>query len=283
MISNLKVVEIEIDGYCNRRCAWCPNSTFDRTTHNTLSVETYAELMQELAENNFNGTISYSRNNEPFSNLDLLYEYTNITKQYLPNVKLVTNTNGDFITKEVLELINIDEISVMDYDSNGMEYCLNKLNEWGAIIESINENVIYANLEAKKIAYCSDWKESSLLQDRGGFFKQDIVDMEFLNNRELRNYSCGEPGKLVAIDYNGNVMACCNMRSDNESHSEFILGNLYTESLSDILIKEKSINLINQINNSIGLELPEPCQHCHKGVGRYLRNNPSIYFNMEEF
>ena len=74
-------------------------------------------------------------------------------------------------------------------------------------------------------------------------------------------------------------MPCCNLRSDNIDHTEYILGNIINETLNEILSKEKNINLFNKIHNNIGVELPQFCQYCHKDVGRYLRENPSIYFD----
>lgn len=275
----IKMVEIEIDKYCNRKCGWCPNRDIDRTEHSELSFDIYIKLLNELKELNFDGVISYSRNNEPFSNFDLLHKYTLKAKEVLPNVKLVTNTNGDFLKRNIIQTTVIDEISIMDYDGLGLPACIHKITSLGGDIEYIDSNVIYATVGNKKLAYCSDWTKNTLLEHRGGYITESVEGMKFRNNLSLRDYPCVDPGRFLAIDYNGNVMPCCSMRSDNLAHEEYIMGNIHNETILEIFEKENNQKLINQINTSTGLNLPYPCQKCHKGLGRYMKDNPSIYFS----
>lgn len=278
MINSLKMIEIEINKFCNRKCEWCPNKEFNRTQIEPLDIITYIKLLQELKSNNFKGSISFSRNNEPFAIIKDFIKYVQLAKDILPDSKLVTNTNGDFLTKEIIENIKLDEISIMDYDNNGYEYCINKLISLNAKIESVEDNIIYAYTNDKKFAYCVNWQKNTLLEDRGGFL-QEVEGMKFRNEKSLRNYSCIDPSIFIAVDYNGNIMPCCSMRSDNPNHKEYILGNIYKESLTDILHKNKTIKLIYQITTEIEDKLPTPCKFCHKGLGRYTRDNPSIYYS----
>lgn len=55
----------------------------------------------------------------------------------MPLATLVTNTNGDFLTKKNLHNLYIDELSIMDYDNKGIEYCKNKLLSCDCIIDKI--------------------------------------------------------------------------------------------------------------------------------------------------
>ncbi len=56
-----------------------------------------------------------------------------------------------------------------------------------------------------------------------------------------RKYSCDEPKKFIAIDYNGNVMPCCHMRSDNPKHDPYILGNVKDRTLKSIVESKKAL------------------------------------------
>lgn len=281
MIEMLRVVEIEINGYCNRKCKWCPNSKIDRSKSMPMPFKTYMKVIRELKKHKFKGTISYSRNNEPFADFKMLRAYTLAAGIMLPKARIVSNTNGDFLTKTKILLSGIDELSIMDYDCKGMENCKRQLEIWGAKIEDIINNVIYANLNDIKIAYCTDWPKNTVLEDKGGFLKKEgkLQTAEFRANLGLRNYPCIDPGIFLAIDFNGDVMPCCQIRHDNPAHEEFILGNIETETIEEIFSKEKSQKLFTQINTETGTKLPSPCQHCHKGIGRYTRDNPSIYFS----
>lgn len=279
MIEMLRVVEIEINGYCNRKCKWCPNSKIDRSKSMPMPFKTYMKVIRELKKHKFKGTISYSRNNEPFADFKMLRAYTLAAGIMLPKARIVSNTNGDFLTKTKILLSGIDELSIMDYDCKGMENCKRQLEIWGAKIEDIINNVIYANLNGVKIAYCTDWPKNTVLEDKGGFLKKEgaLANAEFRADLALRDYPCVDPAYFLAIDYDGSVMPCCQMRHDNPAHEDFILGNVNTDSLEDILQSKKYIEILGNTSLCTGEDLPLPCQHCQKGVGRYTRENPSIY------
>lgn len=281
MIEMLRVVEIEINGYCNRKCKWCPNSKIDRSKSMPMPFKTYMKVIRELKKHKFKGTISYSRNNEPFADFKMLRAYTLAAGIMLPKARIVSNTNGDFLTKTKILLSGIDELSIMDYDCKGMENCKRQLEIWGAKIEDIINNVIYANLNGVKIAYCTDWPKNTVLEDKGGFLKKEgaLANAEFRADLALRDYPCVDPAYFLAIDYDGSVMPCCQMRHDNPAHEDFILGNVNTNSLEDILQSKKYIEILGNTSLCTGEDLPLPCQHCQKGVGRYTRENPSIYFS----
>ncbi len=52
----VRMVEIEVFSYCNRRCWFCPNATIDRISSNTLMPEpTYLAILDQLA------SIGYAR------------------------------------------------------------------------------------------------------------------------------------------------------------------------------------------------------------------------------
>ena len=281
MIEMLRVVEIEINSFCNRRCPWCPNSKIDRRKNNPMPFMTYMKVIRELKKHNFQGTISYSRNNEPFADFRQLRAYTLAAAIMLPKARLVTNTNGDFLTKTRILLSGIDELSIMDYDCKGMEKCKQQLLDWKATITDVINNVIYADLNGVKIAYCTDWPKNTVLEDKGGFLKKEgaLKNMEFRADLALRDYPCVDPAYFLAIDYDGSVMPCCQMRHDNPEHKDFILGNVAKDKIEDILQSKKYIEILGNTSLCTGKDLPLPCQHCQKGVGRYTRDNPSIYFS----
>ena len=169
----------------------------------------------------------------------------------------------------------------MDYDCKGMEKCKQQLLDWKATITDVINNVIYADLNGVKIAYCTDWPKNTVLEDKGGFLKKEgaLKEMEFRADLALRDYPCLDPAYFLAIDYDGSVMPCCQMRHDNPEHKDFILGNVAKDKIEDILQSKKYIEILGNTSLCTGKDLPLPCQHCQKGVGRYTRDNPSIYFS----
>ncbi len=280
MFKEVKKVELELSSYCNRKCAWCPNKYIDRTFKKDMPKDLLVEILQDLKENNF-GDMSVVRDklfliarfSEPMADIDLLIDRTNIIKSYFPNIRISINTNGDYLENIKGHSINIDNISIMDYDCIGIKQCNRRLESIGASIISVEANVIRANYKDIlgrniEIKYFTDWTKNIELEDRGGFLKQSIIhnntEMIFRNNRAARLYSCNEPKIFIAIEHNGNVTPCCHIRSDVGIHKDFVLGNLYNSKLSEIYSSDKAV----KIRETMALDnhnlYPEPCKTCHK-------------------
>jgi len=277
MFENLKKVEIEIQSYCNRKCEWCPNIKFDRTHKLEMSDETFLSVINNLRENGYNkGMISFSRYNEPFYNINLLRRRINQVRNELPGIKLVANTNGDYLKRSSLNDLMLNELTIMDYDNKGLGYVKSKFKMLNIPIESINRDYVIGYYGITRVRYMYNWPEKIYLEDRGGFLNNDIfyksegrkVKMKWAKDRTVRNYPCHEPNEFIAIDYNGNVMPCCHLRSDNPNHNKYILGNVNSELLSKIYHNKQSINFRKRLSSLESSFYPETCKNCHKKRGK---------------
>jgi radical SAM protein with 4Fe4S-binding SPASM domain len=235
-------------------------------------------VINDLAENNYNGTISYSRYNEPFLNINLLKRRTNFARKILPNVKLVTNTNGDFIDKTTFTDLAIDEMTIMDYDNKGLDWCYRRLQQWGAK-NIINEYpFLRCKINTTEIIYYVDWKKHEKIVDRGGLLSDKSVEIKWKNNRLDRKYRCFEPKHFLGIDYTGKVVPCCQIRSDFPLHKKFILGNLKYSTLHEIYHNSRNNCFINNAFKGNFAEDNFPCLKCQKEAGRYTRDIPGIKY-----
>ena len=267
-MNKLRIVEIELFAYCNRKCKWCPNSFIDRQNNKAyLDNEIFENLIKELYDNNYQGVFSFSRYNEPFADLNTLNEKIKFIRQYFPTSKMVTNTNGDFITKEVIEEMLIDELSIMDYDNKGREWVLDRLVSLGVMDIKEYNNYFIGDYGDKKILYYYSWSESANITDRGGSLKE--------YSHTKRERPCHEPKYFVGINYDGTVSPCCNVRNDIQSN--YILGDLHNQSLTEILDSDE--RLIFLVKAAWG-EYKEdmPCYYCDNCGGRYTRDNGGIEY-----
>lgn len=196
---------------------------------------------------------------------ELFKERVAYAKNHLPNVRLVTNTNGDYLNKENIKDLLIDELTVMDYDCRGPYYCIERLTQIGADIGYVGDNIIKAKKDGMDILYYANWPKNELINDRGGSLD------EF--SKEKRNKRCKEPLYFAGIDYNGNLMPCCNLRSDNKRHEAYSLGNVKTQSLEEIYQTDKA----KKIRQQGGLLIP--CEYCLKEPGRYTRDKAGIEYD----
>ena len=268
---NLKLVEIEIFNYCNRTCEFCPNETIDRKSAVIeLPESCFLNTLQELKDQNFKGYVTFSRYNEPLSQDELLKKRANQVREFLPDVTLIFNTNGDFLTKKRLDGLDVDEISVMDYDNKGIEKCKKRLERVEVDITEIEYPFIKGIWGNTKFLYYVDFVENhTLWNDRGGA-------LEELSLKERRTEPCLEPDRFIGVDYNGNIMPCCVTRSDIDSHQDFILGNIKEQSVMDIFNSERAKTIREKAMKGDFDDDMKPCHYCPYELGRYRRDDVSL-------
>lgn len=269
-ISNLRLVEIELFSYCNRKCLWCPNSYIDRQSNsNRIDINVFCNLLQELKKTGFHGTISFSRYNEPFSDFLTLQNACMIIQDFLPKVKLVSNTNGDYINEDIIKNMLIDELTIMDYDNKGRDFVLSKLQSWN--VQNIKEYDHYfvGTYNNKKVLYYYSWKEVAKISDRGGNLTEYSL--------QRREAPCYEPLYFIGVNYDGTVSPCCNVRSDCDNQKEYILGNLKEMTLAEMLQSDKYIDFVEQVTKA-EFNSSMPCYYCNNGGGRYTREKGGILY-----
>lgn len=269
-IPNLRLVEIELHSYCNRKCKWCPNNYIDRKSDcYYLDEALFRRLIKELAENQYEGRISFSRYNEPFYDTENLNNCIKIIKEHLPNVVTVSNTNGDYITREVLGNMLIDELSIMDYDSNNKSVLLDRLTGWGVTNILDYGNYLVGTFGNKKVLYYCSWNDVAEISDRGGNLEQ--------YSKTVRDYPCYEPLYFVGINYDGTVSPCCNIRNDCDNQKLYIIGDLNKQSLADILRSKRYMDFVEKVTKS-KYDPSMPCYYCINKGGRYTKKDGGILY-----
>ena len=288
----LNRVYLEFNGYCNRTCEWCTNSKIKRNgayEDYNMDWDTYTKIVNELGlifkERRF--MVSFARFNEPLADLETFKKYG---KYLIDNTHggIAINSNSDYINDDIdlkeLKAHGLGYINAMDYEEKStQEMNREKLIRLGYKEENIEDTQGLKGVKASQedmpmISLATIWKIFPL-EDRAGFFKQgDLPDFRFAKDLVLRDYPCYETREQLFIDYNGNVMPCCHMRSDVEAHKDFILGSLKTESITDILTSEKFVQLQYDLEHSI---FPEPCKRCHKNSAGRQEKYKKIRKEME--
>lgn len=270
-IKTLRLVEIELFSFCNRKCQWCPNCYIDRKTFNDeLDNGILVKVLEELRDNEYKGAITFSRYNEPLSHTEILKPKLRQIKEYLPDCKLITNTNGDYIEQPgILDDLLIDELTIMDYENHGIDWCKDRLASIGAEITEVYKNYVLAKRGDMDILYYTNWKDNRNITDRGGALKEYRGD--------IRTACCNEPTYFVGINYDGTIAPCCNIRSDVKETSDYIMGDLHNMSLGEILISEKYRFFQNNCAFGIFHE-GSPCYTCANKGGRYTRGLGGIRY-----
>ena len=268
--ANVNRIEIEIHSYCNRKCWFCPNSIIDRhSKYIELNENIYINFLEDLKSIDYSEVLCFHRYNEPLANKDLLLNRIKQAKEYIPKVNIEIFTNGDYLTKEYL-----DELKNAEISSIRMAYYLEKnevfnkkeiiksmekiIDKLGLSIDEtwcFNDQFIELKLFHKDIHIlyrATDFSRS--YNSRGGLIKgiNDYI--------EEKKFQCYYTFDKVSIDYSGNVMPCCHLRSDSDTHKSMILGDLNEDNIFSIFTNNKTANTRKYLSDySIK---KEPCNTC---------------------
>lgn len=212
-------VEVEINTSCNRRCSQCPNSIFDRgliQNEKLMPTWLFHKIIDELAEIDFSGRISPHFYGEPLLDKRLV-DFMRYAKKRLPKVTIIIFTNGDYLTfDKYMELVNagVDEFHVTQHSLTMPDGIKDLLRHFKSLI-GLPVPIQYFILN-----------DMSPLYNRGGLIS--VLNNYDIPNCALRNF------RNVFIDYEGNVVLCC-----NDYFSSIRFGNLKGKKLLDIWFDEK--------------------------------------------
>ncbi len=232
----VRMVEIEVFSYCNRRCWFCPNSYIDRISSNTyMAPALYSSIIDQLASIGYAEKISYSRYNEPLADkciLDRIRE----ARAKLPSALLHTNSNGDYLTPEYLaELYDagLRSLRLQVYLQNNERYSHDRIRSRARqMLEKLDFPCkLKIDEPGKRLEYRLAYRDMDIrLYGRNfsldGTSRGGLVDVK----RDYERTSpCLVPVWSVYIDHNGKIVPCCNFRSDAAEHADYVMADLNNE------------------------------------------------------
>lgn len=241
----LSVIEIETHAFCNRTCSFCPNAQNNRLNKSEIMEEAlFKKIIDELSALEYQGTVQLHRYNEPLA-LDLIFDRINYARKKLPSARIGFHSNGDYLTKEKLDLLEgagLDFITVTLYINFGLDKKI--LDELAK--KQCEDFIGKRNLEARQVSgegnlirYLIPMKRmcvyllvpdvASQWVDRGGAIKSF--------SKGIRVSPCDSPFRKLLIDWTGDALPCCNLRGDIKAHQPYILGNLKDFTLQEIFYR----------------------------------------------
>lgn len=265
----LNHIEIEVFSKCNRKCWFCPNHIIDRYTENHYMDGTlFKKILTELKDLNYHSTISFSRYNEPLAD-EIIYERIHQARQYCPKARLRFNTNGDYLTPEVLrrlERVGLNEIEVQCYfekdESFDFNIFIGRLHNLAEKLGISTYRIVTKNTDTRYVAKLDlptlDLSYSALnMQKLANNRGESLMG---ITAKYKRTQNCLVPFRNLYIDYNGSYMMCCNVRSDVVEHTPFIIGHAKKERVYDVFCGERMIDIRKRVG--ISEHLPRPCNSC---------------------
>ena len=212
----LTVVNIETSSYCNRKCSYCPVSIHGSRPLRMMDDSLFERLIGEMEEIGFKGQFTFSLFNEPLTDEKLL-DRVKYTKSKCPNSYVRMNSNGDYLTRELLDKLvdaGVDEMLLtMHMAPNEVytdELAKSKLEAFFKKVDvpmeitastpnhNITCNVIYRTM--RFLVVTNNWAEDGC--DRGG-------EMENLS-LDKRLDPCPTSYRELIVDVDGDLRPCWN-------------------------------------------------------------------------
>lgn len=218
-----KVVEIEVNNLCNRKCTYCPVSVLSKPpAPHYISGQLFERIISELARIEFSGRISYHLFSEPLlhRNLEKLLEYVS---KHLPTAHQILYTNGDLLTQERYTSLK---------EAGTAQFIVTR-HDFTSIPERPQQKVIFP----------SDLHITS----RGMF---DIP--------EPLKLPCYLPSEQIIFTMNGDVLFCY-----EDAKRTQIMGNILESSIEEIWFSEKYVHLREILKSGTRDKATSVCKNCN--------------------
>ncbi|MCL2657700.1 MAG: SPASM domain-containing protein [Betaproteobacteria bacterium] len=233
---SVKMVEIEVFSYCNRRCWFCPNATIDRiSSNNFMPSQMYTSILEQLASIDYDGMLTYSRYNEPLADKIILDRIAE-ARDTIPKIILHTNTNGDYLNNDYLKQLydaGLRSLGIQIYLKNNERYDHAKIKTAG---EKTLKRVglpatVICDVPGERYEQQLHYRDMHIRMygrnfETGGTNRGGQVPIHMGHRRTS---PCLVPFWAMYIDYDGSAVPCCNFRSDVPAHKDYVLGNLQSE------------------------------------------------------
>ena len=267
-------IYIELTNFCGLDCSFCT----PQKGKEVMKLESFKEIARKITP--FTRLITFHLLGDPLT-LDNLKDYLEIADKN--NLKVEITTSGFFLKKHISLLLNSPaihqiNISLMSVLYQKKAFVIEKylqdifmlctLHSQSKSEKFINLRLwnLNQNLEIPKIAY-------PLLEHIEKYFKIQVskkrerLDYKIFlslepffswSSEEYKNTTqsfCYGGSKQLGILQNGSVVPCC-----FDTKGEINLGNIYKETLQEILKKERLKNLIQGFKQ--GCYTENLCKHC---------------------
>ena len=283
----LRVVEIGIHSFCNRKCWFCANSSMvDRHSKKELMPEEmFLKIISELAEIEYAGMITFHRYNEPLADKELIIKRLSQVKSLLPNCSPSIFTNGDYIKdgEYLSELIehSASRIHISLYLNKDEPFFDEKIiaSKFAKFFARINidPSQVWLNTKENRYEcalagiYCGKVTVVVPNFEQHAFTMAGTVDT---GRRQARVKPCSQPFEGLWVDYHGYVMPCCMLRHEVAAHTYASLGNIHNKSLFELFCSKKMVEFRKKLKN-YGVKRAA-CTYCDLH-GEWMEKSSPLY------
>lgn len=231
-------VEIETFTYCNRKCWFCPNATMpsrqSKSGNQYMDEGLYLRILADLRSVEYRGKIQFGRYNEPLADRIILTRIEQ-ARQHCPDAYLYAHTNGDYLTRGYLDELRaagLTALRIQTYLGNNDRYDeARMLALQRQHLEKLGLNIVRTVVSIPNVRHChqTDYPGLQVTIDAKNFdaIGNDRGGLVQVNPLEgIRKAPCFIPFTDLYVDWTGDTVPCCNIRSDRAEHQNYIVSRL---------------------------------------------------------
>ena len=239
--ASVRSISLSISSYCNRQCAYCPNSIADRKSpKNFMSDDLFFSIMRQLTSIGYNGQIHLHRYNEPLADKDYALARIRDVRVFLPKAQIAIYTNGDYLDRPYLDelaRLGVHGISATvhagaggqtDFTSVGKELD-RRMAELGLDFKTQTEGpgfrvVMGTHSKGTQVTYnAHDFMRGAEHGDAWAFDRGGVLDIP---KSSMRSAPCLIQFMELEIEWAGKLLPCCQIHNDAFPHDDYVLGTL---------------------------------------------------------
>lgn len=276
-----KYIEIQTCSFCNGQCIICPHRTVSKKLPQGIMNDKLFEKILDYVGNKKIGVIPYL-NSEPFLDPKFIERLKLIMKK-CRNAKIEISTNMSLLSLIKMKELEKANVKIDDFRCSvfgftkkthiimmpGLDWSIVKTNLNNLVknkrlrknIKEIKLVIInFQEVTKEDIKLAEDYcKQNKLIFCLWGFMDRCSNVHNYSNNIYHQNTrGCEQKRSLerMHITFDGKVILCC-----NDWRRQYIIGDITKESIGNIWISPKYIELRERINNP-QLEAPKICKRC---------------------
>lgn len=224
-IAPFQVVEIEVNSRCNRHCSYCPQSlSWFRKPDQRMDESLFESIIEQLAELQFAGRLSFHMYNEPLLHPDL-ERLVAFARSRLALAWFVLYTNGDLLNQQRYDALL----------AAGIDHFLVTLHHDRP-----------SHLPTRPFQEVRRRGEFTL-SNRAGLVGQTVVS----------KLPCYGPSEMLMIHHNGAVVLC-----HEDAAEQQVMGWLSQQSILEIWQSEKLVKIRQHLEQGDRINACHLCNGC---------------------
>jgi radical SAM protein with 4Fe4S-binding SPASM domain len=275
----VQTIELSISSYCNRRCPYCPNAQVDRlSTNHFMADGLFLNVMRQLCRIDYAGYFHINRYNEPLADRDYALRRLREINSFIPRATVVVFTNGDYLDAAYVAALadaGVNAMLATVHEAPRGTSFADLLRDQDRRLARLGLPYVYdmnasGNVRTAHVQTGSGMSLEYVAQDfhrrdeNGVLWMQDRGQSLPVRRGMVRSTPCFMPFVQMQIEWDGELLPCCQIQPDAFAKGQYTLGRL--DDASNIFLEWANRNYVQWRRDLFSYAIKKaPCASCSYG------------------